>query len=292
MSTADLILIVLIFLTLIVFLILLIVNGVNVSGQLFQIATNLFTALTAVFDTLTQLGSNLIQSFANFVESVNVMLQAILPKVVTSFQSVSTYLINQLNSMLQVISQDIGPQVEKITGMFVNAFSTVTLSLAQIITQIELWVGGVFVQILNFTNSLLMVLANVVALIIQFLIVNLAKGIAFAIQNLKCIIITTINVVETGISDASKIFDELKADIQGTFTIATQDLKLAIDALTAFGQNMVNGIQRFGWYIACILRCICSKIPLISCPLSCCNNPPLPTCTTFCIFPGNCGTFC
>lgn len=269
MSGFDIFLIVLVFIVLIGFLVLIIIYGANVAGQVSTLGTRLEVAIQQSFVTFEALVNSVISTLQGFSDTAIKALTNIGAKVGQGFGAVATFFSDQVLSLIENITQEVATVSASFARTVTKGFLAASGMAASVVNEVITWVGGILTSIYGLISQAY----TLVSQFISSLIIIVVNGVTGAIETVLAGILSIIqdieNLAKPLIADITAAIGDLKSDVQVGFKdmgLAINNVGLAVQELEpqlTIAYNLVYGAVSniFDAFLCNILAPFCSKLP-------------------------------
>jgi hypothetical protein len=283
-TTLDAVLVVFIGLGVIIFLVVLVLNGGSLSDQLTAVQQQLEDAFLNAETQFINVVNYAIGVFVNLAELVGEAFVGLVPQLISVFNNIGKYFYDELQSIQKSLQLNFTALASSISSIVVNGSSTVTTggsltfaSIANFALTINGQVLALAQQATQFVITFIEILSTKIINGIETIVKAALAGIETALNDLEAFGRAAIQTASANINDIitflTASYDSLESSLSG---YASQ--------ITAFGESIVTTFNAVPHYLACIMRCFCHIIPIVSCPEYNCNS---------CYFPNNCcGNIC
>lgn len=299
-TTVDVVLISIIAALIIGFLVMLIIYGGSVTDQITVLTQRFQTALITAETQFANLMANAVSVFGGLADVAGQAFANFVPQVVATFTAVSSYFTDQLKSIIKQVQNSLFGTASGFTSTILAGMQAVGSAFGTVITQIQNFFFSIQNTLLGLVVQATMFIVTIVNAIINQIVNGISVAIVYAILAVECVVQQITQLVETGLAQIPFIIDQVETFFNGLISAASNTLHTIQEAILEFGEQVSDAFLAVPHFLACILRCVCHFIPLISCPTNCCcdccdgGNCGNCTfggccpCNTFCFFPSNC----
>jgi phage-related protein len=301
-ATTDSILVAIIAVLVIVFLIGIIVYGGDITNQISVLTQRFQTALITAETEFASVVVNASTIFGGLADVAGQAFAGLVPKIVASFTLISNYFTDQLRAIIKQVQNNLFGSSGTIANQIVSGIQSASSAFVTTFEQIQNFFTGIYNQILGLVSQAVMFVISLVNAIINQVVNGIATAIIFIIEGIEVIVADIGQIITTGLAQIPGLINDVETFFNGLVAAASASLQTVLNALTVFGNDIISTFQAVPHYTICILRCFCSWLPLITCPIGCCcscshcpgfncNNCDTIgccPCTTACFFPANC----
>ena len=270
MSSFDIFLIVLIFVVLIGFLVVVIVYGFSLSGQLSTLATQLEVAIQQSFITFEALVNSVVSSLQGFSDTAIRALESVGAKVGQTFGSVATFFSDQVLGLVENITKEVADSAASFGRMLVKGFVAATTTAADVVNEIITWVGGVLTSVFGLISRAFTLVSQFISAMIILIVEGVTIAITFVLGQLLTLIQEIAAGIDIAIDEIEIAIAELKADVLDGFAT----IQSSIGVVDSFIENelptyleMASQIvfkaidDIFPGFMCNVLAPLCSKLP-------------------------------
>lgn len=278
MSAGDIALIILIFIFLVGFLVLIVVYGATVLGQISEISAKLQTALAQTLATFKSLIANVITSLQAFSDTAVTALNGVGVKVGQGFVSVSDFFRNTILSNLESTTALVTQTVEALARNVVKGFAATTTNGAVVINEIIMWAGGVVTSISGLINRAFTLINQLLSALVQFIVEGVVTAITIVLDQLLALIelitggiVIAVDAILQAITDLQNAilagFTSLNVFIATINNFITSTLPGFLNAAFAAVEDAVFGM--FTGFLCAVVAPLCDAILVV--PVAECN---------------------
>ena len=301
-TTIDAVLVGVIAVLLIGFLVLIVVYGGNVTNEVNILTEQFQTALLTAETQFGQVVVNATTIFSGLADVAGQAFAGLVPKIISTFTLIGNYFSDQLRAVIKQVTNNLFGSSGAIANNIVSGIQTAASAFVTTVEQIQNFFTGVYNQILGLISQAVMFVTTFVNAIINQVVNGIATGIIFVIRGIEIIVADIGQLIATGLAQIPVLLTDVETTFDGLVSVASTDILSIVNALTAFGEEIVSVFQAVPHFTTCVLRCICHFVPLITCPTSCCcsccpdancgncGGTSCCPCEDSCFFPSNCCT--
>lgn len=300
-GVADAVLVGLIAVLVVIFLVGIVVYGGSVVNQVSVLTQRLEFALVQVEVQFANVLANAVEIFGGLADVAGQAFAGLIPQVVGAFNSVATYFEDQLRSIIKQVQNNVFGTSGQVSNQILAGIQSIGGAFSTTITQIQNFFGSLYNQVLGLMSQAVMFVITLVNAIINQVVNGIASAIVFVVEGIEFIVAQIGQIISTGLAQIPGLINDVEAFFNLLMGGAENGIQIMINALTAFAVQIVNTFAPVPWGVVCTLRCVCSFVPLIHCPITtccaCCPGGSCGACVSGCcpcfdpgFFPANCCT--